>query len=115
VQWAAALGALRSAEDEVAAFKRAEPAGASFAAQWEMDEAFSDLACAQNAALERLLLVPAPDLGALATKLALAVAEQAWELPQGEATMARLVEDARGLALNPPAPAPRGSRRAPGR
>lgn len=97
-EWEEALAALRRAEEEVAAFKRVEPEGASFAAQWEMDEAFSDLVSAQNGALERLLLVPAPDLAALALKLALVVEELAWELPQGEAAMARLAADAQGLA-----------------
>ena len=70
----------------------------SFAAQCDMDEAFSDLACAQNAALERLLLVPAPDLAALAAKLARVVEELAWELPQSDATMAQLAADAERLA-----------------
>ena len=96
--WDAALGALRRAEEEIAAFKRVEPRGASFEAQWEMDEAFSDLACAQNRAVERLLLVPAPDVAALAVKLALAVEEMAWELPEGEAGMAMLAADAARLA-----------------
>jgi hypothetical protein len=97
-EWAAALAALRRAEAEIAAFKRVETRGASFSQQWEPDEAFSDLACAQNAALERLLLVPAPDLAALARKLALAVEEMAWELPEGDASMAMLAADARRLA-----------------
>jgi hypothetical protein len=96
-EWAAALAALQRAEAEIAAFKRAEPGGVSYAAQWELDEAFSDLACAQNAALERLLLAPAPDLAALARKLALAVEEMAWELPEGEASMAMLAADAARL------------------
>jgi hypothetical protein len=34
-----------------------------------LDEAFTDLVCAQNEAPERLLLVPAPDRAALAVKL----------------------------------------------
>ncbi|HEY0311122.1 MAG TPA: hypothetical protein VGC56_01360 [Allosphingosinicella sp.] len=96
--WEAALAALLRAEAEIAAFKRAEPRGASFSQQWDMDEAFSDLACSQNAALERLLLVPAPDLAALATKLARAVEDLAWELPQADATMAQLAADAERLA-----------------
>jgi hypothetical protein len=97
-EWEAAVAGVARAEAEIAAFKRAEPRGASFAAQWELDEAFSDLACAQNAALERLLLAPAPDLAALARKLALAVEELAWELPQGEASMAMLAADAERLS-----------------
>jgi len=101
-EWQEALSALRSAEAEIAAFKAAEPEGAPFAAQWAMDEAFSDLACAENAALERLLLVPAPDAAALAAKLALAVEALAWELPEGEATMAQLAADAARLAAPSP-------------
>jgi hypothetical protein len=96
--WAAALAALGRAEAEIAAFKRAEPRGAGFDAQWALDEAFSDLVCLQNRAPERLLLVPAPDGAALAVKLALAVAEQAWELGEGEATMALLADDAERLS-----------------
>jgi hypothetical protein len=97
-EWEAAVAGLARAEAEIAAFKRAEPGGVSYAAQWDLDEAFSDLACAQNAALERLLLAPAPDLAALAVKLGLAVEEMAWELPEGEVSMAVLVADARRLA-----------------
>jgi hypothetical protein len=97
-EWAEALAALQRAEGEIAAFKRAEPRGAGFEAQWALDEAFGDLASAQNRALERLLGLPAPDPAALALKLALAVAEQAWELPEGEASMARIAEDAARLA-----------------
>jgi hypothetical protein len=97
-EWEAAVAGLARAEAEIAAFKRAEPRGASFDAQWALDEAFSDLACAQNAALERVLLAPAPDLAALARKLALAVEEMAWELPQGEATMEQMAADAERLS-----------------
>jgi hypothetical protein len=96
-EWEAALADLRAAEAEIVAFKRLEPGDASFQQQWALDETFSDLACAQNAALERLLLVPAPDVGALAIKLARAVQELAWELPQGEATMAQVAADAARL------------------
>ncbi|MBV9931522.1 MAG: hypothetical protein JO013_11335 [Alphaproteobacteria bacterium] len=99
--WDEALPALTRAEEEIAAFKRAEPKGVPFAVQWELDEAFSDLASAQNAALEALLLTPAPDAAALAAKLARAVAEMAWELPEGEATMACIAADAAALASQP--------------
>jgi hypothetical protein len=100
-EWAAALYALQSAGAEVAAFKAAEPKGASFEQQWALDEAFSDLVVAYNRAVERVLLAPAPDLAGLAAKVALAVDEQAWELPAGEAAMARLKADSARLALRP--------------
>jgi len=93
-EWDAALAALRRAEEEIAAFKRVEPKGLSFAVQWALDEAFSDLVCAQNRAVERVLLAAAPDWGALAFKLGVAVDEQAWELEAGEAGMALLRADA---------------------
>jgi hypothetical protein len=111
-EWEAAVAALRRAEEEIAAFKAAEPKGVSFARQWALDEAFSDLACAHNAALERLLGVPAPDVGALALKLALAVEEIAWELPEGEASMAMIAADAARLARRrrSPRPAPASGR-----
>src|SRR4051794_27381048 len=67
-EWEAALTRLRSAQSEIAAFKAAEPKGTSFAQQWALDEAFSDLVVAFNRAVERLLLAPAPDLAALAAK-----------------------------------------------
>jgi hypothetical protein len=97
-EWESALAALRAAEAEMAAFKAAEPTDVSFEQQWALDEAFSDLVVGYNRAVERVLLAAAPDLGALAAKVALAVDEQAWELPEGEAAMARLKADSRRLA-----------------
>jgi hypothetical protein len=47
--------------------------------------------------------VTAPDLAALAAKVALAVDEQAWELPDGEAAMARLKADSARLCGEGPA------------
>jgi hypothetical protein len=63
-----------------------------------MDELFSDRVVLFNRAAERLLRVPAPDSKALALKLALAIDEQAWELPDGEECMAALKRDAARLA-----------------
>ena len=101
-KWDRALARLSAAE---AAMRAAEAAGAavpggarSFAAQWALDEAFSDAVVAFNGALQRMLLAPAPDLAALAFKLGRAVDEQAWELPRGEASMAALARDARRLS-----------------
>ena len=71
--------------------------GRSFAEQEALDEAFSDRVVAFNRAVERMLLAPAPDLASLAAKVALAVEQQAWELPRGEAAMARLKADAARL------------------
>ncbi|HEX2762215.1 MAG TPA: hypothetical protein VHM92_00015 [Allosphingosinicella sp.] len=51
-----------------------------------------------NRAVQRMLLAPAPDVAALAAKIAVAVDEQAWELPRGEAGMARIRADAALLA-----------------
>jgi len=96
-EWEAAVAALRRAEEEIAAFKRVEPKGVSFAVQWALDEAFSDLVCAQNRAVERVLLAAAPDWEALAFKLGVAVDGQAWELEAGEAGMALLRADAERL------------------
>ncbi|MEA2999697.1 MAG: hypothetical protein QOK17_1530 [Sphingomonadales bacterium] len=45
----------------------------------------------------RLLRLPAPDLAALALKLDLAVADQAWELTGCETCLAGLQADARRL------------------
>lgn len=83
----------------MAAFKQAEAAmGArSFAAQWELDEAFSDLVVAFNDALRRLMRTPAPDLPALAAKIALAVDHDVATLSGGEACMAALKRDAARL------------------
>jgi len=46
------------------------------------------------AALRRLLRAPAPDLRALGLKIALAVDEQAWELPGAETLLTALKADA---------------------
>jgi hypothetical protein len=97
----AVLAALGAARAEVAAFGAAERKGVSFEAQWALDEVFSDLVVGLNRAVERVLLAPAPDLPALAAKVALAVDEQAWELPEGEAAMARLKADSARLASSP--------------
>ena len=95
LRWARALERLADAE---AAMRAAgELKGRSFEEQEGLDEAFSDRVVAFNRAVEHMLLVPAPDLRALAVKVALAVDEQAWELPRGDACMARLKRDSRRL------------------
>ena len=76
-------------------FSRTQAAG--YLIWCALDDDYSDRVVAYNRATERMLLVPAPDLPALAAKIALAIDEQAWELPRGEACMARLVRDSRRL------------------
>jgi hypothetical protein len=51
------------------------------------------------AALRRLLAVPAPDILALALKIELAVADQAWELTGADTFLPALAADARRLCL----------------
>jgi hypothetical protein len=51
----------------------------------------------QNAALGRVLKAPAPDLAAVAVKIGLIRAEQAWELRFGEAALEVLEADVRRL------------------
>jgi hypothetical protein len=96
-RWQRALAALRAAEGEMRAAEQAGSAGAeerSFEQQWELDETFSDRVVEFKDAVQRLLLAPAPDLPALAAKLALFGREQAWELPRGEECMGALQRDA---------------------
>jgi hypothetical protein len=69
----------------------------SFAAQWQLDETFSDRIVAFNGALRRLLRTPAPDLPALAAKIALAVDHDAATLTGGERCMRALKRDAERL------------------
>ena len=98
-RWARALAGVERAEGEMAAFKEAE-AGLgtrSFAAQWELDETFSDLVVAFNDALRRLMRTPAPNLPALAAKIALAVDHDVATLTGGEACMAALKRDGERL------------------
>lgn len=82
-----------SPSDHIAAHGRL-----GFEEQEPLDEAYSDRVMLFNRAVQRMLLAPAPDVAALAAKIAVAVDEQAWELPRGEAGMARIRADAALLA-----------------
>jgi hypothetical protein len=95
----AAQNARRTARWECALARfRAAEAGLAGVAECE-DEAVYDRAGERfDRALRGLLRTPAPDAGALAGKLALAVRHLAWELNGGEACMAALVRDARLVA-----------------
>jgi thiamine pyrophosphokinase len=82
----------------MAAFRAAEPKGVCFEAQCALDEAFSALGARHDRAVEHLLLAPAPDLPALAAKIALLTDQQAWELPRGDACLEALEADAMRLS-----------------
>ena len=71
---------------------------AEFETRWGIDERYNDHVGAVCRALRRLLSVPAPDLAALALKIAFTVDEQAWELDGAEEILARLKADSRRLA-----------------
>jgi len=62
------------------------------------EDAFGRAHEAFNAALGRLVAVPAPDLEALAAKIEIAVAEEIAELSFGPLSLAQLARDARRLA-----------------
>jgi hypothetical protein len=92
----------RRAEARVAAFKAAEallpPERREWPAVQPLEERLGDLDSLRLAVLRRLFQVPAPNLEALALKLELVVADQAWELERGEACLAAMADDARRLA-----------------
>ena len=106
-RWTRTLAAYRRAEARVAGFKAAEAllpaARRRFPACAPLEEEFGRLDSLRLAALRRLFRLPAPDLPALALKLDLAVADQAWELSGCESCLAAMAGDAHRLAANPPA------------
>jgi len=99
--WDRAVAALRRAETRVAAFEAEErllPAERRALAGEALEERFERLDKVRLAALRRLLRLPAADLSALALKLEITVAEQAWEDSGSEDCLERLRDDARRLA-----------------
>ena len=102
--WRRALAAFRRREiaregfGELTSAASAGPGGRSFEAQEALDERLSRFAAAADAALLRLLAAPAPDLGALAAKIALIADRSPWELSGGEECIVWLEADARRLA-----------------
>ncbi|HEY0028726.1 MAG TPA: hypothetical protein VGC35_12725 [Allosphingosinicella sp.] len=101
VRWSRTLAVYRRAEARVAAFKAEEallpPERREWPAVKPLEERFGDLDSRRLNVLRRLFQVPAPDLSALALKLELAVADQAWELEGCESCLAALADDARRL------------------
>lgn len=106
-RWTRTLAAYRRAEARVAMFKAVEarlPAAArAFPACVGLEEEFGRLDSLRLAELRRLFRLPAPHLAALALKLRLAIADQAWELSGCETCLAAMAEDAQRLAANAPA------------
>jgi hypothetical protein len=85
--WASALGRYRVAEAELGAVAHTE------------DDRLYDRALGRfNAALKRLLRVPAPDLAALAWKLDLILDQELWELTGADRCLAALRQDAHRFA-----------------
>ncbi len=79
------------------------------------EERYGDLVVAFNRALRKLLRTPAPDLPALALKIDLTIDHEVAELTGGDACLAALRRDARGLCLSARSPPARAvaSRRHP--
>lgn len=130
-RWDHAFAALQRAEATVEAFRihRMHPADHAYHAvrdRWPRDYDFSadpqaqaaltmalavhepleehlnDLEGAKTAAIIRLLRIPAPDLPALATKIALAVDHNVAELEQGDQCLAMLKADGVRLSRQSP-------------
>lgn len=98
-RWRRALAALKRTEAELDAFcRRCREGSMVFRDQWELDDRFGDHLGAYYAALGRLLRTPAPDMPALATKIALAVDHEICTLTGGGRCLAALEADARRLA-----------------
>jgi hypothetical protein len=98
-RWTRTLAAYRRAAARVASFKAAgallPAARRGFPACEVLEDEFGRLDSRRLAALRRLFRLPAPDLPALAVKLRLAVADQAWELTGCESCLAAMADDAR--------------------
>ncbi len=107
--WDRAVAALRRAEARVAAFEAEErllPAEQREVAADALEERFERLDKLRLAAVRRLLRLPAADLPALALKLEIAVAEQAWEDSGSQDCLILIAADARRISENAASPEP---------
>ena len=95
--WRRAMGAVRSAEDRLAAIER-RSAGASHAEQLALEDVYGDRLDDLYAAIRRLIRTPSPDLHALVTKIVFAVDHEITTLIGGERCMKALKRDALRLA-----------------
>jgi hypothetical protein len=101
--WERAVAALRGAEARVAAFEAEEAlltAERRALACEALEERFEPLDKLRLTAVRRLLRLPARDLPALALKLEIAVAEQAWEDSGSEDCLALIAADAQRISRN---------------
>jgi hypothetical protein len=101
-RWTRTLAAYRRAEARVAAFKAQEallpPERRKWPAVKPLEDRFGDLDSRRLTVLRRLFQLTAPDIAALALKLELAVADQAWELEGCEECLVAMADDARRLS-----------------
>ena len=106
-RWTGALAGFRRSEARLAAFRAWEaslPASArAFPACEPLEERCGELESARLAAIRRLLRAPAPDLPALALKVALAIDEEIAFFSGGEACLAAVKADAQRLCRIPSA------------
>lgn len=93
LRWARALAAVRAAEAEVRDYER-RTRGAPWEQQAAIEEEYGDRLDALYRALRRLLRLPAPDVGAFALKVVLAIDHEVGTLEGGEACLAVLRRDA---------------------
>lgn len=102
-RWSRALAGFRRSEARLAAFRAhagsLPPERREFPACEPLEDRFDALESARLAHLRRLLAAPAPDLPALALKIDLILADQAWELTGVDPCLAALQADARRLCL----------------
>ena len=106
-RWTRALAAFRRAEAELAAFRAWEaslPAAArEFPACEPLEERSGELESDRLARLRRLLRAPAPDLPALALKVALAIDDEIAHFAGGDVCLAAVKADALRLCGGPSA------------
>jgi len=96
-RWRRALAAFEQAEGALRAFER-RTAGAPWEEQNAVEEGMDAHLDLLYPALRRLLRIPAPDLHALARKIALAIDHEVGTLTGGETSLAVLKRDAWRLA-----------------
>ena len=100
-RWNRALAAFGEAQAALDAFWDWQDSLPAERREWPqvqpLERRFGELDDVRLARLRRLLRLPAPDLAALALKLELAVADQAWELTDCESCLAAAAADARRL------------------
>lgn len=100
IEWEAAVAALEASKKIVTAFQREHfsEASSGSTAGPELETQFERLASDAHAAVETLLLLPAPHVGAVALKARLAAEEKVFELVTAEAVALAIAADLERLA-----------------